>query len=37
VMLSHFQDVLKTFWIGEAFVAVIVFYFGPHVFGALKR
>ena len=29
--LKSMIDIAKEFWIGEAFVSVIVFYFGPHM------
>lgn len=30
-------DIAKSFWVGEAFVAVIAFYFGAHAVKALVR
>lgn len=35
-VVKHIVELAKALWWGEAFVAVIAFYYGPHLFGARK-
>ena len=37
VIVDSVVQMSSALWLGQAFVAVIVFYYGPHVFSAIKK
>jgi len=37
VTVDNIINVASSLWLGQAFVSVIVFYFGPHVVSAIKK